>query len=117
MTYEVDFLIALATTITIEISVLFVMLRVVLRIPQSIVQNDRVIFSGIFASFATLPYLWFILPVLIQERIAFIMIGEVTVTLFEAIFYCFVLNLSFKRAFSVSVICNLVSFISGLLIS
>jgi len=79
------------------------------------IQNSLVLFTGFFCSFATLPYLWFILPVVIKARIPYILIGELFVILIESVIYFFILKLDYKKSFIIAFICNLVSFLLGLL--
>jgi hypothetical protein len=74
----------------------------------------EVILSGFLTSSLTLPYLWFILPRFIDSYNLFLLIGETSVTLAEAVLYFFLLHTSFKRALLLSVVCNLCSFLFGL---
>lgn len=115
MIYEYKFLISLLFTICIETIVLFIVVRKFFRIDENKIRNSLLLFSGIFASFATLPYLRFILPILLHKYILLNIIGETIVVCLEAIIYYFVLKLSAKQAILLSFICNLFSYVLGLL--
>ena len=69
----------------------------------------RIFFAGFFASFATLPYLWFILPRYLTSYTFYAFGGEAFVILGEALFYAAYFRLSSKAAFVLSLWCNLAS--------
>jgi hypothetical protein len=69
------------------------------------------------ASFATLPYVWFVLPVLIKPGLTYILISEISVTIIESIVIAGLLKIDYKKALILSVLCNLTSFGIGLAIS
>ena len=112
--YESQFLISLCLTITIELIILFFLLKIFFK--NSKILNSEIIFAGILASFTTLPYLWFIFPYFIHDRTFFILIGELSVVLVESVIYYFILKLKYYNCFILSFICNLISFLAGLLI-
>lgn len=116
MEYEVLFSRALILTILIETIILFIFIKYLFKISKEKIPNSKLIFAGIFASSLTLPYLWFILPYVINDRIYFIIFGELAVFLAESLFYKFYLNISFKKSLILSFICNLVSFGLGLVV-
>jgi hypothetical protein len=116
MTYENLFLIYLAITISIELIVLYLLIRFYYKIEDKTVSTGRLIFAG-FVSFGTLPYVWFIFPELFKPNYLYISLSEIIVVILEAIFYYFVLNLGWKRAIIISFACNLVSVLSGFLIN
>ena len=116
MQYELLFIFSLVFTILIELIVLFLLLRYAFHIGPKHISTSLVIFAGIFASFATLPYLWFVLPAFIQTRLAWSLIGECSVFLVEAIFYKFTLKTTLRQSLFLSFCCNLASFVLGLFI-
>ena len=116
MIYEVQFLIALFLTVLIETITLFIVIRYLFKINNKKIGNIILIFLGIFCSTCTLPYLWFVLPAFIQNFYVLALIGEPAVFIIEAIIYYFVLNLGIKKSLIVSLLCNLMSFLIGLLI-
>jgi hypothetical protein len=115
MRYEYKFLIALGGTILIEIVALFLIVRVFYRIDRNQLSNVRLLFSGFICSFSTLPYLWFLLPVIMPSRNVFITVGEIFVILIETLIYYFLLHTTMKKATVISMACNSASFLIGLL--
>ena len=114
MLYENLFLVSLVITLFIEILVLFILAKYILKIKA---KNSKIFFVGFIASFSTLPYLWFVLPHFFANYYVYATVGEVVVFVFEAIVYWQLLDLKIKKAIFVSFICNLVSFLIGLIIS
>lgn len=115
MDYELSFLKALVLTIIIETSVLFLLFKTVFR--TSSCNNWMLLFTGILASTATLPYLWFILPGFIKSRFYYLFIGEVSVAAFESLIIWVTLRTNYTKALIASVVCNATSFLIGLLIT
>tara|TARA_Y100000034_G_scaffold108567_1_gene139039 strand:- start:92 stop:436 length:345 start_codon:yes stop_codon:yes gene_type:complete len=113
MLYQTKFLISLFITLIIELPVLFLMLRFFYKNKKISVR--KIIFVGFFASALTLPYLWFVLSPYILSNY-YIYFGEFLVFLVEALVYNQILELKFNKALFLSFICNLVSFIIGLMI-
>jgi len=114
MQYEHLFLSALVLTIIIEMTVLFLMVRYYLKIGIEKIPTSLLIFAG-FVSFATLPYVWFVLPKLIISNYnLYVLVAEILVLITEAIFYYFVLKTTWKQSFLLSFVCNLISFLIGL---
>lgn len=115
MEYEISFLKALAITIVIETSVLVILFRTVYKEPKSGI--SLLIFTGIIASFSTLPYLWFILPIFIRTRLPYMITGEVMAIAIESIIIAVILRIKFFKALVTSFICNMSSFLIGLIIN
>lgn len=114
MVYEYNFLLSLVLTVIIETAVLFIIAKHFLKTKAS---NAFLIFLGIFCSSATLPYLWFILPIFVKSFYSYAAIGEVLVILAEAVIYYFVLRVNLKKALFISSSCNIISFLLGLIIA
>ncbi len=114
--YEIQFLMALVSTVAIETLVLFLLVRLWFKIPSRVLSNALLLFAGLFCSAATLPYLWFVLPRFLKSYTLLAVVGEVLILLVEAVFYYFVLKLGLRRSLLVSFVCNLASVMSGLLI-
>jgi len=109
--YELDFLKSLLLTIMIESFVLIMIVKYYLKKP---IAWDRLLFLGIFPSFATLPYLWFILPIFfVNNFTAYIWAGEISVTLLETIILFFILRFTWKEAFLLSALANFASYTIG----
>lgn len=117
MIYEIQFLFSLLLTIIIETVILFIVIRRLLKITNKSISNNILFFLGSFCSFSTLPYLWFLLPFFIHNYFYYVLIGEIFVIILESFIYYFILNIGYKKAFIVSFLCNLISFLIGLLIS
>ena len=113
MLYQTKFLISLLVTLIIEIPILFLMLRFFYKNKKISVR--KIIAVGIFASSLTLPYLWFVLSPYILSNY-YIYFGEVFIFFVEALVYNQFLDLNFKKSLSISFVCNLVSFVIGLII-
>ena len=124
---EVLFLKALLLTDGVETLVLFLVIKLWLKIPRAVLSNALLLFSGIYCSATTVPYLWFVLPPLWRRlslpdslgsyRYAlFLVVGESLVFLAEAVFYFFVLRIGVWRSLLVSLVCNAASLVAGFVI-
>jgi len=114
MLYEYKFLISLSLTLAIEVPVLFLLARLLLKISSSKVSGALLLFAGLIASFSTLPYLWFIFPTLFNNiRSWYIVSAELFAFMTESIIYYFILRISLKKATLLSLFCNLTSFLLG----
>lgn len=113
MTYENQFLLALVITCLIETIVIFGIIRIFFK--KEKISPGQIVFAGIFPSFATLPYLWFLLPHYLGGD-AYILIGEASVVIIETIIISQVLNLNLKKSLALSFLANLTSFVLGLFI-
>lgn len=114
MHYEISFFKSLVVTIFIETLVLWALIRTCVRgksFPLNIV-----ITTGFFASFATLPYLWFLLPLVLQQKIWYIIVAESLAVVFESFIFLGFLKINFYKCFLFSLVCNISSFLTGLLI-
>ena len=110
----VKFLIAWILTIIIETIILFVIAKLFRKEEQ--ISNWRLIFAWIFASTITLPLLRFVLPLFINDGVEYMVIWESLVTLIEIFILKYRLKISRWKAISVSVVCNLCSFLIWLLL-
>ena len=116
MLYENKFLISLAFTLFIETITLYALIKFFYKYDGAKISNSLLFFTGFLSSFATLPYLWFIIPLFIKTRFQYILFGESFVILLESIIIFFLLRLSLKKSFSISFICNILSFLIGLIL-
>jgi len=106
---------ALLYTILIETIVLFIIFKT--RLKKLQVKNSVLLLVGFLASFSTLPYVWFVLPILIKPTLLYMILSELSVILIESIIIWKLLTVDYKRAVLISFICNLTSFLFGLLIN
>lgn len=97
-------------TILVETAVLFFLMRYVFK--KHTLTPKQLMFAGIFASFATIPYVWFVFPNITSwARPTSLLYSEPFVTIVEAIWYRFALKTNWKVSLAISVICNLASYI------
>ena len=115
MGYEFNFLKALLLTITIETAVLFLLFKVIYKTLK--MSNWILLLTGILATFATLPYLWFILPLFIHSKLWYIIVSEGLAISIESVIILGLLKINYPKAMLISVICNTSSYLVGLLIS
>jgi hypothetical protein len=79
-------------------------------------KNGLLLLTGIVATLATLPYLWFILPLFIQSKLGYILVSEVSAIAIESVIILGLLKINYPKALLVSLVCNLSSYLIGLLI-
>jgi hypothetical protein len=114
MTYESQFLIALITTLVVEVPLVFLLVRYFFR--ERKISRLRVVGIGILSTSVTIPYLWFIFAVFLDYWTMAI-VGELFVFVVEALIYRKLLPISFLKAVVLSLIANVASIAVGILIS
>lgn len=115
MDYEILFLKSLILTISIESIVLILFFRFIIRTENLSIY--RLLSAGIIASFATLPYLWFIVPNFVYQKTGYVLLGESFAVLMETFIIGVILRIKIWKSFLSSLTCNLVSFSIGLIIN
>jgi len=109
--YDQRFLLALILTVVVE-TIALIVLNYFFgnknRLPD-------ILFVGFLASFATIPYLWYILP-LFWRGYMLIIIGESLVSVLEMVILKMILKIGWKRAILFSLVANMTSFLIGLLV-
>jgi hypothetical protein len=108
-----SFLAALAVTLAVELPVLWVLARFVLRLAG--VSTARLLGVGVLASALTLPLLWFVLPVMLPAVPA-LLAGEALAVALEALLYWWLLKARSLAALFLSLAANLASYWVGLLV-
>lgn len=108
MLYETRFLIALLFTSLIEVPVAYTLLRVVFKVKD----RFRILIVSVLTSIITLPYLWFVLPPYVDARL-YVVSGEFLVVIAEALLICMLLKLRLDKAFFVSLVANIASYLFG----
>src|SRR4051812_45969865 len=93
------FLTSLVFTCSVETAVIFFLLTSVFR--KYRLNSRDVLFAGIFASFATIGYVWFVFPAF-MPRTQSLWISEPAVFLIEALFYRMYLKVSWRDALILS---------------
>jgi hypothetical protein len=108
--------IATATfTVFVETTILFFLMRYVFKNKE--ISSSRLLFAGLFASYATNPYVFFVFP-----RIATwpyntaLAVSETLVFLVEALFYHEFLKTDWRTSFILSLVCNFSSWYLTLLL-
>lgn len=113
MTYEWMFLRALAVTVAVETLALLAVARLPWMV-QTRPASLRLLAAGFFCSFATLPYLWFVLPAWIKGYHPLMVVGEVSVTVMEGFILAAILPARVGKGLVISLFCNTISFLFGL---
>lgn len=113
---EARFLVALAVTVVVETAVIVALVRALVKVQAGRPGLTRCLFAGFFASFATLPYLWFVLPAFVHPYALLVAAGETGAVLLEAAAYVFLLNLPFRTTIVLSLCANLASIAVGFLV-
>ena len=112
--YEIKFLLALLDTVIIETIVMIFFVKKIYKKDMEHVSWERLIFAGVFCSFATIPYLWFIAPYFLPSKALLYPVGEIAVFLIESVMIFFIFRIKFTRALIISLSCNLASFLLGM---
>jgi hypothetical protein len=115
MNYVWRFLGAFARTEIIEISVLFLLVRLALGMSKKKISHAQLLFVGFLTSFATIPWLWFVLPRFVDLS-KYILLAELGIVLVEAVIINRILKIKFKQSFAVSLVCNSASYFFGKLL-
>lgn len=114
--YETQFLFSLFLTVAVETAVLFILLRKLAKVQAKKVPGAQIVFSGVLASAATLPYVWFVLPAFFGSFQSFVLVSELFAVVAETVMYFFLLRQGLKTSFLLSLACNAASFLLGLAI-
>jgi len=114
LTYVHRFLLNWSFTLLIEIPVLILLTRYYFKISEKNISLVRLITGGIFASTMTIPWVWFVFPVLFYNSMTVaITIGEIVAFVVEAVFYVFAFKFSVRQAVIISFVANVASFALG----
>ena len=103
MLYEAHFLLSLCVTWLIEVPLLFLLIRYIVK--QKDLFAARIVGTGLLASALTLPYLWFVLPPYINAAY-YLLIGELLVIAVEAVIFFFFLRVKPFTAVFLSLVVN-----------
>lgn len=110
--YVHRFISSLVFTDVIETIILFALVWFVFKNRE--ISWKRIVAVGLFASFSTIPYVWFVFPYLLDwSRNTSLLASEIFAFVVEAIIYRLFLNLDWKRAFLASLACNVASYFLG----
>ena len=109
-----DFCIAWILTILIEVVALFDIAKIFRK--KEGISTLRLLLVWVIASTVTLPLLRFVLPLFIVDGVEYTVVWELLVTLIEVFIIKYWLKISWWKAILASVVCNLCSYLLGLLI-
>lgn len=112
MSYGLYFLLSLLLTLIVEIPILFLTAKYLLKIK---IKDKEILYWGVFVNLFSLPYLWFIFPLFLSPP-NYILIGEILVVMIELVILLKVLKINFKNAFILSLLTNLLSYIVGIMV-
>ena len=112
MTYGIYFLFSLLLTLVVELSVLFLVVRYLLKIKIPV---KEILYWGILVNLFSLPYLWFVFPLFIWSRY-YILIGEILVVLIESVIFLRVFRINLKKALFLSFLTNIASYFLGIVV-
>lgn len=109
MHYEIDFLSSLLFTITVETMVIYGLIRYFYK---KEIPTKEIFFAGVLPSFSTLPYVWFIFPLLsvMGSHALYIWTAEISITLIEIVILYKLLAISKKEALVLSLLANITSY-------
>jgi hypothetical protein len=109
------FLKALLMTLGIEVPLVYGLVR---RFDgRSSPRLSQIVLVSCFATIATLPYLWFVLPPVFPNRHLLALFGESSVIAGETVVYWQLLRTPFGLASAISCVANVVSYLMGELIA
>jgi hypothetical protein len=111
MLFETHFLIALCETWLVEIPLLFLLIRYIVKANDLSVA--RIVGTGLLATALTLPYLWFVLPPYVNAAY-YPLIGESMVIAVEAVVFFLLLRVKSAAAVFLSLVVNVSSFAIGM---
>jgi len=114
MSYEISFLKSLLTTIAFETAVLYIIAK--RNYFNLNIKTAIAIFAGILASCTTLPYLWFIFPVFIKNKLAYIILSELTAVFAESLILKVIFKTSYSKALLISFLMNTISYSVGFIL-
>lgn len=114
MNYDILFLKSLVLTIVIETIVLFIFFRWIVKLKD--IGIAQLLMTGFLASFATLPYLWFVFPTYIDSKLLYIILCESFAILVETFIIAALLRIKYIQSLWCSLSCNIISFFTGLII-
>jgi hypothetical protein len=112
MSYGFFFFLSLLLTLAVEIPVLFLSAKYLLRIK---ILTKEILYWGVFVNLFSLPYLWFVFSLFISSQ-NYILIGEILVGLIESVILMKALKINLKNAIILSVIANVASYLIGLIV-
>lgn len=110
--YVHRFITSMAFTMIVETAMLFIVVRLVAK--EKGIATWRIIATGFLASYATIPYVWFVIPRVVEwERETSLLVSEPLIFLIEIAIYRLVLGIQWRHAVLASLVGNLASYLLG----
>ena len=94
-------------TIILETIIVFFVCKLFYR--KDNIKSKKIFLTGLVASSVTLPILWFLLPIILNNYLLYAILGEIFVVAVETVIIKYLLKISWKKAIIASVCCNLFS--------
>jgi hypothetical protein len=116
MAYLSLFIRALAMTVCIEAAVTGALKAKFNRWLKINCGYFRLAIVTVFASCLTLPYVWFVFPEIIKDRLIFGIVSEIFAWIAESAFYWAALKIPSNKALVLSGLANGASFLIGLMV-
>ena len=114
--YEQHFLRALPLTVAVEACVVIALLRLLPALKKYPLSLLNVAAAGTVPSILTLPYLWFIMPLFIQNYTGRVVGGEITVFLAETVLLRVITGIPWRCNALLSFVANGASILAGLIV-
>jgi hypothetical protein len=113
--YTLQFLGSTIYSILVEVMVVALLIRFVLKLKNIYWYN--IVTAGTFATLATIPYVWYIFPILFYySSTTGLLLGEIFAVVVETIVYTLWLRLPLDKAFMIVLLANLVSYYTGVIV-
>ena len=103
---------AYALTLALEVPVVFLFLHGEKKLRA--IPLWKILLGGALASTITLPFVWFVFPLIPLPYAAWLGLAEAFAFGAEAVFYALFFKISWKKAALMSLCANLISFLAGL---
>lgn len=115
MPYELNFLVALGATVSIELAVIAIIAKLFLKKVNTF-SNVAVISAGLLPTMTTLPYIWFVFPYFIVDRQIYVISSESFAVIVESFILFVLLKRPLQHCFLISLLANMISVLLGLVI-
>jgi hypothetical protein len=110
--YTLTFIAATTYSIVVETIIVMLLIRFVLKSIQ--IPPRTIIGTCFIATFATIPYVWYVFPILWYHSIfVSILFSEIFAVFIETTIYTMMLKITLRQAFILAFLANIVSYFSG----
>lgn len=103
--YVHRFIAVASFSVFVETAILFFLIRYVFK--NKMIPTSRLLFAGIFATYATNPYVFFVFPrITLWPYNTALLVSETLVFFVEALFYRLFLRTDWRASLIISLVCN-----------